>query len=157
MRADESPWVMQMLREHFNNPKNISGIGPVRNADIYASLINSPWLEIGAKHYLGGNLTSMMSKNPKIWTPEGYISQKDANLITMYGIPSEYTKDFVQDPFFMGEEEFSTKRQRDASYYKNAGPVKDSEEYADIKKRADKTAKKEMTFEELVKKSKEKK
>lgn len=147
--------VRKMLSDYFNNPQNVSGIGPVRNADVYASLIDSPWLEIGAKNSLGGKGISLMSKNPKIWTPQGYISEQDLNLITMYGIPSEYTKDFVQEPFPMGEAEFATKEQRDASYRKEAGPVKDGDEYAELKRRADKTAKKEMTFEELKKKSKE--
>lgn len=150
-----SPIVRQMLIDYFNNPPNVRGVGPVRNADVYASLIDSPWLEIGAKNSLGGDLTSMMDKNPKIWTPQGYISQRDLNLITMYGIPSEYTKDFVQEPFPMGESEFATRENKNASYYKEAGPVKDGDEYAELKRRADKTAKKEMTFEELKKKSKE--
>jgi lipopolysaccharide assembly outer membrane protein LptD (OstA) len=134
---------------------NVQGIGPVRNADIYGAMIDSPWLSITPDMVQKEGLSNSLSAtNPSLETSAGYISPRDANLITTFGIPSEYTDVFTQDPYTFKDPEFASKDQKNATIEGVAGPVSDPNEYNDIKKRADKTAKKKITFEDLVLKSK---
>jgi hypothetical protein len=150
-------------------PSNIKGFGPVVNADVYNAMIaKSPWylMEVPASERLvdaqdksaqmlslprGENFSQWMDY-PLVKTDKGYISPNDINVMTQYGVPSEKTDIFTQEALPQWE---VTNRQLAAMQDASAGPVSDSEEYADIKKRADKTAKKKLTFDELVKKSKE--
>jgi thioredoxin-related protein len=88
---------------------------------------------------------------PRTKTEKGYLSANDLNTITKLGIPSEYTEVFTNDKI---PNYTVTENQLAAMKYGSAGPVADAEEYEDIKKRADKTAKKKLTFRDLVLKSK---
>jgi hypothetical protein len=167
---------------------NVSGFGPVVNADVYNSMIaESPWYQItatpqdqilaaqtgGKKGYVRTPLSEV--RNPynymykdaynigllggpverskdisMIDTEKGPISVNDLNVITKLGIPAEYTEVFTQEKL---PNNF-TENQYVANLLGAAGPVADAEEYEDIKKRADKTAKKNLTFRDLVLKSK---
>jgi hypothetical protein len=165
---------------------NISGFGPVVNADVYNSMIaESPWYQMtatpqdqilaaqtgGKKGYIykptsqNNNRyrnypeayyegfwgpSSKSGDISMIDTEKGPISVNDLNAITKLGIPAEYTEVFTQEEL---PDNF-TGNQYVASVLGSAGPVADAEEYEDIKKRADKTAKKKLTFRDLVLKSK---
>ena len=160
---------------------NVSGFGPVVNADVYNAMIaESPWYNMGItpqetiKQAQKGsaNLGSLPSTEsnynykeltgpwglihnwqdfPRTKTEKGYLSANDLNTITKIGIPSEYTEVFTNDKI---PNYTVTENQLAAMKYGSAGPVADAEEYEDIKKRADKTAKKKLTFRDLVLKSK---
>lgn len=165
---------LKLLQIRLNTPENVRGVGPVRNADIYASMMErSPWL--GIRSYMEENIqpygmtplkgpfgwiSTEKSTEPVIKTPAGYISVNDANKITTYGIPAEYTEAFTQEPWVSkdfilpGQRREQQRKQWQASENAVAGPVSDGEEYADLKKRADKTAKKNLTFEDILLKSK---
>lgn len=159
---------LNLLQIRLNTPENVSGVGPVRNADIYASMMEkSPWL--GIRSYMEEDIQPYgmtpkagpnKSTEPVIKTPAGYISVNDANKITTYGIPAEYTEAFTQEPWvdydfiLPGQNKVQYAKQKNASENAVAGPVSDGEEYADLKERADKTAKKNLTFEDILLKSK---
>jgi hypothetical protein len=156
---------LNLLQIRLNTPENVSGVGPVRNADIYASMMEkSPWL--GIRSYMEEDIqpygmtpktgtlgvNEETSTEPVIKTPAGYISVNDANKITTYGIPAEYTETFTQKPWvdydfiLPGLNKVQYAKQKNASENAVAGPVSDGEEYADLKERADKTAKKKFNI-----------